>query len=639
MRRPKPWVLFFVTGLLIPATADGQNEQSKSQSSLPPTSSPTTDDFSKLPTITFPDEQTKNQGQKSGAAKLPDQFPPAGGTSNTLSDQQNSKVLAPNNLRNGSNNQSPKRMSLTDQLPINSNPNALAPNRQGQVTNQGQVTTGVLSVQSNGTQMQPRTQQEFDTTPPIRQQNVLNQSRQPTGAGGTFGSPNSQPNFQNLNRQQNVRTNDPPSVLQRQPNTASTISSIGDQNGGIAPVTYQQTTPPVSNATTNRQTPSNTSIALQILGQFDPAKIEGSLPGEPVGLINVMQNTAPNSRLAASQKYWNCFGAWLRLQFAEQEAQVLRQLQMPQSAHEQTMLKTAVAMGESRLQQAKVNLQRAQRALSPYARTQHRDILPLAKDLPLVQGYQTHYDLYARRRMLPGRARQLDQSLPQQKNLIESNAKLVQQSRGAASQARQAYAMGQATVASLLEAVRLMQAANTQFANSVVQYNASTAEYAFMVASPYQNPRTVASMLIPRPSFTPQLSSIANQNVVNSNLPTAQFGRPTRYQTTSVLNSSRLPDNQQIVGRSNPQTPRVASLPPVNTQNRTLPQTVPRQTPITGQVNPRQWNRGTGNPPPASSQQNGQLGGARGSAGGGNTGGPVGGSSGQFGGASGQFGG
>ena len=586
---------------------------------LPPAATPKGTFPATTPTVTssvltVQPRQELNQQRNLNNNSLPNNSLP----NNSLPNNSLPNNSLPNNsLPNNSlpNNSLPNNSLPNNSLPNNSLPNNSLPNNS---LPNNSLTNNALSNQS--------------------QSNVFDSRNNNQTIGNQQNNHLNQPNFQNLPRQRNSMADQNSmagrrSVLQSHPVTADPIPVVGNPKSSVVPATFNQQLQQgnagqptgQSNQTSNQTQVSK--AAMQLIQQFDPAKIEGSLPGEPVGLINIMQNTAPNSRHSAAQKYWNCFGAWLKLRFAEQVAAGLRQVKLPQTAHEQTMLKTAVAMSESRLQQAKVNLQTAQRALRPYARTQHRDILPLAKDLPLVQSYQTHYNLYAQRRMLPGRARALDRSLPQQKKLLEQNAKLVQQGQQAATQAQQAYAMGQANIASVLEATRLMESANQQFINSIVQYNKSTAEYAFLVASPYQNPKTVAAMLIPSPSFTPQLSTIANQNVVESNLPTGQFGRPTRFNTASVLNSSRIPDSQQIVGRSQaPTQPRVASLPGNMTNRRgntgQLPPVTSSQTPITGQVNPNQWNQGNRQPigrsnvPPTAPRQNGQFGGGSGQFGG-----------------------
>ncbi len=500
----------------------------------PPSKLPTQELPNQLPKIVQKSDANNNE---SGFPKLPDNFPPI-----KTSDQVNAGVPPQQG-----NNELPKTVSNNNLIPpapssfkiqdgsnsLPTNPNAQRGGSLGDANNQGtpQGTPlqGNARVQMQNNNLRDGYYDRYSQQTKSGQNSVLNQdSIQPV-----------QPNFNALPQRQMIQD--------RNVVPSSVSSPLGE--GEIQRASFSSATP--------RQT---VSLAKQFLDRIDINKIEGSVPGEPVALARLMQVVSPGKRKEAVEVYWNCFKAYANLRCVESEQLRLERLPMPGSAHEQAMLRTALTLGKSRLQQATMNLEKSQRQLSKYAQTQHRDILPMAKDMPWIGPYQTKFETLSAKRTLPNVARQLHLALPKQKQLIDTNAKLIQQSEMSVQQTLQAYSNRQATLSSILESMRLLQQSHQQFVDAVTEYNLSTSEYAFSVASPYQPAQTVAAMLIPASeSLEATPSQIANMGSVLEQSNVAQIGRPVNYE-------------QPIY--ENVQTGQLAS------QNRT---------PVTSQVNPNAW--------------------------------------------------
>jgi len=295
------------------------------------------------------------------------------------------------------------------------------------------------------------------------------------------------------------------------------------------------------------RTGSSSPLAQRFLDKIDISKTAGAVAGEPISMVKLMNAVAPNTRFVAAKAYWQCFADYAALRYCQDEKALLQRLGAPRSAHEQSMLKTALSLADSRVKQAEMQLQSSQRQLGRYIRTQHPDILPMAQDLPLIGTYSTRYEEIAATRSLPGIARQIHLSLPQQKQLVDSNAQLIAQSEQAFSQSIQAFQNNQAPFSSVLESLRLIRESHLQFVDSVHKYNLDTATYAFNVSSPYQAGRTVAAMLIP----------------------------------VKDLNSDKSPQNSQE---------RVASNSQIMSTNGGYPTGLPaRRSQVVEQVNPNQW--------------------------------------------------
>jgi hypothetical protein len=82
--------------------------------------------------------------------------------------------------------------------------------------------------------------------------------------------------------------------------------------------------------------------------------------------------------------------------------------------------------------------------------------------------------------------------------VVEGRAAAVVGAENAFAAVADAYANGQADPVAALQAHAKLQAARGEFLQSVYDYNAAIAEYAWMAAGPNRTAETIASMLVER---------------------------------------------------------------------------------------------------------------------------------------------
>ena len=140
--------------------------------------------------------------------------------------------------------------------------------------------------------------------------------------------------------------------------------------------------------------------------------------------------------------------------------------------------------------------------------TQHRlqelvgvpsDSLPLPKDRPLIKGYETHYDWFFNRQLVPGKLIGINQRLKKQLSLISQQAETAKVAKSAMNQTRVAFTAGQLGVASVLESGRLWRTSREQLIGTVTRYNQSIADYAIAIHPNFKSPDQIVAMLIIKP--------------------------------------------------------------------------------------------------------------------------------------------
>ena len=256
---------------------------------------------------------------------------------------------------------------------------------------------------------------------------------------------------------------------------------------------------------------SNNQSVGKLLDRYDVTSSNQALPGIPVDLESLMKTTPLRFRMAMVQQYWETFFDWSTLQNRRMHSGWLAKMPAPRSQSDQALLQTAKSMAQNEIVAAEIQLSRSQSKLQQLARSTNEQLLPLPMDRPLITKYNTHYDWYATRNMIPPKLKGINEMLPRTHELITSRSATVNQAEGARNQATQAYNGGQVALGDLLEAGRVWRSAMQGFTSTVVSYNQAISDYALTITPPQKPISAIVSMLVAKPKPS---NEVAIQNSV-----------------------------------------------------------------------------------------------------------------------------
>ena len=294
-----------------------------------------------------------------------------------------------------------------------------------------------------------------------------------------------------------ARTND-------QPATTPKISNSFSDSSDVAATSFSS---PQQPAVTN-----NSDATKNLIAQFEVSSYKQPLPGVPVPMRDLMASTPVRYRMAMVQQHWETYFDWATLLNRRSHAAWLNQIPNPRTHPEQLLLQTAKSMAQNEVTSAEIQLSKSQSKLQQLTRTKNREnLLPLPLNQPLVTKYNTHYDWYESRNMIPAKLKGVNEMLPRTHELISSRATTVTQALAARDQAKQAFSGGQIAISNLLESGRVWRSARQAFVATVVNYNQAISDYALSI-TPTQKPLDdVVSMLVAKPKT---VNEVAQRNSV-----------------------------------------------------------------------------------------------------------------------------
>ncbi len=249
------------------------------------------------------------------------------------------------------------------------------------------------------------------------------------------------------------------------------------------------------------------SVARSILKQYELNGTADPLPGQPIRLIDLMMRTPLHQRRAMINQYWETYYDWANLTAARQHLQTLAQIPAPQEPSGLGLLNAARSHAENDILADEIQLVKSQSKLQDFwlqGMPAGNAMLPLPSDTPLVQEYETHYDWYASRGMLPQRLRGFDQVLPKALQLIADRGNTVRTAKSAMNQARSS----RGGVSAMLSAADLCKRSEESMIASVVNYNRAIADYSLAIAPPHSSPDQVVSMLVNVPTNSPAVANL-----------------------------------------------------------------------------------------------------------------------------------
>lgn len=247
------------------------------------------------------------------------------------------------------------------------------------------------------------------------------------------------------------------------------------------------------------------NLVKSLLDSMGLAHLPDPLPGQPLALAEALRETNPLQRPAMVVQYWKTHNGLMRWHAAQQKVSRLESTIRPQTVVDQNLWNLSLHRSRCDAEQAAIELLRSQTTLQAFLPLSgNSDVYPLPADMPLVRGYETHFDWYAgqvseRRAALRG----IDRALPRMHALITERAQAVQLADQSWRQSLQAYANGQTSLTSVLYSADAWHASLLEFAQAVADYNESIAEYSLTVAGVNLPPEQTAAMLIGTPSAFP----------------------------------------------------------------------------------------------------------------------------------------
>ena len=347
------------------------------------------------------------------------------------------------------------------------------------------------------------------------------------------------------------------------PVQASNNSAIDNQ---VAPTSFAQAIP--------NETSGTTDLAQKIVDRYSMDNAPEPLPGEPITLTEMFQQPLPQQyRPGMVSQYWETWFDWASMQNAIAYQEWLDSIPNASAQGEQGLLDTARSAAENQVLAAKIQLGKSQAKLVRFMPTRRSSLAPLPSDSPLVERYETHYELYKARNLLPAKLIGIDQMLPQTLTLIDQRAETVQKSQAAIKQNLDGYSTKRVPLASVLEAARVWRSAEQDLLASVTSYNQAIADYAFNITRRQTTPEQTVAMLIgtrksnteQRPATSRAASSIINRgndrnrNASSGNRTAAAFDQPTSNRTraasSNVAQSSNidtLASNEKLAPTNRP---------------------------------------------------------------------------------------
>ena len=313
----------------------------------------------------------------------------------------------------------------------------------------------------------------------------------------------------------------------------------------VAPTSFAQAIP--------NETSGTTDLAQKIVDRYSMDNAPEPLPGEPMTLKEMLQQPLPQQyRPGMVSQYWETWFDWASMQNAIAYQEWLASIPNSSAQGEQGLLDTARSAAENQVLAAKIQLGKSQTKLVRFMPTRRSNLAPLPSDSPLVERYETHYELYKARNLLPAKLIGIDQMLPQTLTLINHRAETVQKSQAAIKQNLDGYKRQRVPLASLLEAARVWRSAEQDLLASVTSYNRAIADYAFNITRQQMTPeQTVAMLISTRKAKTQQQPTASNatsgrvnrgsgpsRNDRSGDRTADAFGQPTNNRTAAASNNT-----------------------------------------------------------------------------------------------------
>ena len=272
---------------------------------------------------------------------------------------------------------------------------------------------------------------------------------------------------------------------------------------------------------------SKINEAKRIIEFFDVSSNNQPLPGVPVSLEDMMKTTPLKYRKAMVRQYWETYFDWATLQNRIRHSSWLQQVSNPRTRPEQLLLQTAKSIAKNDVTAAEIQLSKSQSKLQQLARSKTRDLLPLPLDQPLVTNYNSHYDWYEARDLIPANLKGINEMLPRTHKLISERAKTVAQAENARKLSLQAFSGGQVALGDLLMSGSVWKSSLQDFVGTVVTYNYAISDYALSITSPQKPIDQVVAMLVAKPK---SINEVAQKNSIlqRTGPQSPQQHRPTR---------------------------------------------------------------------------------------------------------------
>lgn len=243
-------------------------------------------------------------------------------------------------------------------------------------------------------------------------------------------------------------------------------------------------------------------LAKSMISKYAADNFSGSLPGEPVKLLDLLRRPIPaEQRKPMILQYWTTYFDWAMWVNEQEVAQWLNRIPSPSNTAEKAMLDVARVDARNRVLAAKIQLGKSQSKLVQYLPSWNSELLPIPNDLPLIQKYKTNYEIYKSYQLMPANLRGIDRMLPDTLELIANRAGAVQLCKDAASKILDALSARQATTAYAIDVSRQCRFLNKDLVASVINYNQAIADYSLTVARGYQTPEQIEAMLIAKPKI------------------------------------------------------------------------------------------------------------------------------------------
>ena len=340
---------------------------------------------------------------------------------------------------------------------------------------------------------------------------------------------------------------------------SSSISGSSAIAGSLSNAGSSATVGSTSNA-------GSANSAKQILAAWSVADRDGSdLPGQPVSLLNLIQQPLAASRQSAINQYWVTYYDWANQQIASEQQKWLGSINVGNDSAERGMLQAAQQSANNLSLSREIQLGKSQLKLrqllpmfgrsnsgpmgfagNPSAPTANTvaQLLPLPSDSPTVAEYTTKYQHYQGMNRMPVRLQGIDAMLPKAHELIMNRAETVMTARTAAQQALASYKSNKTPLSTVIESARLWQTAEEKFVGSVISYNQAITDYALNLRQDVNRPDYVVAMLIGRPK-PKQTQSTNATNVSSQQAPPASLSSATSKFNSGQTYQATMPDNEQ----------------------------------------------------------------------------------------------
>jgi hypothetical protein len=261
--------------------------------------------------------------------------------------------------------------------------------------------------------------------------------------------------------------------------------------------------------------PNSGRTSADLIDRYSLGSATSQTWGTPTQLVDLLRlNIAAGRKAEMVNQYWETWMRWGRMQNCLRHREWLERIGRTSNPYEQLLLDSARNLADSQTTAAEIDFKRAQIRLLQFLNPGSGNLpdyqkLPLPADLPLVEKYQTNFDLYRQRGRVPNRLFHINSVLSDTYDLIDGQTAGVNLTQSTTEQLIPAFRQGQLSLANLLEAGRNWKTAEENLITSVANYNRMIADYSLTVANPNHSPEVLAAMLIGEPQNRPDKSESA----------------------------------------------------------------------------------------------------------------------------------